>query len=108
MRFSRVGVALLEAITLVGAANGQTPAKHPITFDDLMKLHRVSSPQVSPDGKWVAYSVATPDMDTNRNASNIWLIGTTGGEAMQLTQSGHDNAPAWSPDGKTLAFLSSR
>jgi len=82
--------------------------KRPITFDDLRSMHRVASPVISPDGKWVAYSVATPDMDANRNASNIWVVPAIGGAAIQLTQSGHDSAPAWSPDSKALAFISSR
>jgi len=47
-------------------------------------------------------------MEANRNASNIWMAPTAGGAALQLTQSGHDSSPVWSPDGKTLAFLSSR
>jgi dipeptidyl aminopeptidase/acylaminoacyl peptidase len=96
---------------LLGAWNGapaQETAKHAITFDDLIKLHRISDPRVSPDGKWVAYTVATPDMDANRNASNIWLVATKGGDALQLTQSGKDSSPGWSPDGKTIAFLSAR
>src|ERR1035437_4405503 len=50
--------------------------KHPVTFDDLRSMHRVASPTISPDGKWIAYSVATPDMDGNRNASNIWAVPT--------------------------------
>jgi dipeptidyl aminopeptidase/acylaminoacyl peptidase len=83
-------------------------SKHPITFDDLRSMHRVASPTISPNGKWIAYSVATPDMDANRNASNIWVVPATGGAAIQLTQSGHDSAPVWSPDSKTLAFISSR
>ena len=98
--------AMLFCWCLGGRA--QEGAKHPITFDDLIHMHRVSEAQVSPDGKWVAYTVATPDMEANRNASNLWMVATSGGEALQLTQSGHDLSPVWSPDGKTIAFLSSR
>ena len=86
----------------------QEAAKHAITFDDLIQLRRAADPKISPDGKWVAFAVATPDMNANRNASNIWIVPATGGEALQLTQSGHDMSPVWSPDGKTLTFLSSR
>jgi dipeptidyl aminopeptidase/acylaminoacyl peptidase len=86
----------------------QEAAKHAISFDDMIQMHRVGDPTISPDGKWVALAVSTPDMSANRNASNIWIVSTGGGEAAQLTQSGHDSSPAWSPDGKTLAFLSSR
>src|SRR5215468_10235428 len=82
--------------------------KHAMTFDDLIKLQRVTEPAISPDGKWVAYTVAVPDMETNRNATNIWMLATSGGEAIQLTQSGKDSSPVWSPDGKTIAFISTR
>jgi dipeptidyl aminopeptidase/acylaminoacyl peptidase len=104
------GIVLFESLLLacVLSVSAQEQAKHPITFADMIGMHRISEPQVSPDGKLVAYTVATPDVDANRNASNIWVVSTTGGAAMQLTQSGHDSSPVWSPDGKTLAFLSSR
>ena len=105
LRRSLAGMCLLGCGFVVSA---QEAAKHAITFDDMIRLHRISEAHVSPDGKWVAYTVSTPDMDANRGVSNIWVTPTTGGAAMQLTQSGHDTSPVWSPDGKMLAFLSSR
>ncbi|HMD40883.1 MAG TPA: S9 family peptidase [Candidatus Acidoferrum sp.] len=102
--------SLFVAAVLAGqlALRAQEAARHAITFDDLIRMHRVGEAQISPDGKWVAYTVSTPDMDANRGTSNIWIVPTSGGAALQLTQSGHDTSPVWSPGGKTIAFLSSR
>ena len=84
-------------------ARAQAPAKHAITFDDMIHMHRVGEAQISPDGKWVAYTVTTPDLEANRGASNIWMVAVSGGSPLRLTQSGHDSSPAWSPDSKTIA-----
>jgi len=98
--------ALLLAAAISAFAQGSS--KHPITFTDMIGMHRMAEPEISRDGKWVAYTVTTPDMDANRGASNIWIVSTAGGAELQLTRSGHDSSPVWSLDGKTLAFLSSR
>jgi len=96
------------APSILGQPSGQSAAKRAITFDDLIRLERISEPQVSPDGKWVAYKVATPDKEANRSVSNIWLVSTAGGEPRQLTRGGHDSRPQWSPDSSWVAFLSVR
>jgi dipeptidyl aminopeptidase/acylaminoacyl peptidase len=104
----QMGFLAAVVLQFAVAAPAQQVPKHAITFNDIIKMHRISEPQISPDGKWVAYTVSTPDMDANRNAGNIWLVATAGGAPIQLTQSGHDSSPVWSLGGKTLAFLSSR
>ncbi|HEY3280352.1 MAG TPA: S9 family peptidase [Gemmatimonadales bacterium] len=86
--------------------------KRAITFEDYIALKAVSDPQLSPDGKWVAYTVSTPSLQENRGVSRIWVaevLTAGGGQSRQLTAGpGSDRQPRWSPDGKTLAFVSTR
>jgi dipeptidyl aminopeptidase/acylaminoacyl peptidase len=99
----------LALVLLVFAAAIPLRAKHPIAFDDLMKVQRISDPQVSPDGKWAAYVQGVVDLEANKTARHLWLIPTEGGEPRQLTRGdGSDTRPRWSPDGKSLAFISTR
>jgi len=95
-------------LALRSNAVAQEAGKHAITFDDFIAMHRIAEAELSPDGKWVAYTVATPDMDANRNTTNIWMAPVAGGDAVQLTRTGKDSSPKWSPDGRTIAFLSAR
>jgi dipeptidyl aminopeptidase/acylaminoacyl peptidase len=105
LRFVGLAIAVMAAAF---AAQGQAPQKRAITFKDLISLHRLSEPQISPDGKWVAYTVSTPDLEANHSVRDIWVVGIAGGEARQLTRGGSDMRPRWSPDGKKLAFISGR
>jgi len=83
--------------------------KHPITFDDFISLGRVTDPQVSPDGSTVAFVVTYHNKIENKTNSNIYLVPVDGGAARQLTNAkGANNSPRWMPDGKSLAFISSR
>jgi dipeptidyl aminopeptidase/acylaminoacyl peptidase len=89
-------------------ANAQAPAKRVLTFKDLISMHRLADPQISPDGQWVAYGVATPNYDANTLSHEIWIVPSAGGEPRQLTHDESAERPRWSPDGTRVAFLSSR
>ena len=79
------------------------------SVNDLLSLKRVADPEVSPDGKWVAYTLREPNIEENKFSSHIWIVSTEGGEPRQLTnhEKGESRAK-WSPDGKSIAFLSAR
>src|SRR6185295_10894773 len=85
-------------------------AAHPFHVEDMQKLMRIGEADLSPDGKWIAYSVQTSDVAKNKSATNLWLISSNGGAATQLTFSdkGQNYSPRWSPDSKYLFFVSSR
>ncbi|MEK6323063.1 MAG: S9 family peptidase [Acidobacteriota bacterium] len=103
--------ALLTIVVLSLAsvmAKAQQPAR-PFTIEDLLKIRRVSDPQISPDGRWIAYTIADTDKDANKRTTQVYLISIDGGEPRALTnekQSSH--SPRWSPDGKRLALVSAR
>ena len=85
------------------------PATHAITFDEFINLKRVSDMQLSPDGKMIAYVVTVNNKEENTRNSDIWLISVDGKVLRQLTNSPKaDNTPRWSPDGKKIAFISTR
>jgi dipeptidyl aminopeptidase/acylaminoacyl peptidase len=85
------------------------PAPRPLSFDDFFAFRRISDPQISPDGRVVAYVVTTVDMPKNATNSTIWLAPTDGGAPRQLTSGPkHDRHPRFSPDGRRILFESDR
>ena len=97
------------ACLLLLIASPLAAQKRAITFEDYIALKAVSDPQLSPDGKWVAYTVSTPSLQDNRNVARVWVVEVATGKSRQLTGGpGSDRQPRWSPDGKTLAFVSTR
>jgi len=83
-------------------------AKHPFTFEDMMKLRRVSEPEVSPDGKWVIFSVVDVDLEANTKTPHIWIVPTAGGQEREIIADQDADRPRWAPDGKLFAFISTK
>jgi dipeptidyl aminopeptidase/acylaminoacyl peptidase len=113
---------LVFAFTLPAIAQ----AKHPFTFEDMMKLKRVGDPQVSPDGKWVIFSVVDVDLEANTKTPHVWIVpldqvgtaapgrpaeqsptGSSSAERILISDQDADR-PRWAPDGKRFAFLSTK
>ena len=107
----RIGFAfvLLFAVSLASLATPAVGAPRPLTLDDMFALRRVADPQISPDGRNVAYVVTTVDLAKNSSAATIWLAPTESGAPRQLTGGPkNDRHPRFSPDGKKILFESNR
>lgn len=100
-------------ISLLGLGLGltlaQAQARKALTFDDFIKIKRVTDPQLSPDGKNLALVITTMSLETNRGNSDIYLVPAAGGKPVPFVFSpAADYFPRWSPDGGQLAFISTR
>jgi dipeptidyl aminopeptidase/acylaminoacyl peptidase len=96
-----LALALLTALPASAAT--------PFTAAEMMKLKRLSDPQVSPDGKWVLYSQTDVDLAAATRNSDLWIVPLAGGEPRRLA--GHEKSDTrgrFSPDGRRVAFVSTR
>jgi dipeptidyl aminopeptidase/acylaminoacyl peptidase len=99
-----------RALLLTLLASSLLPAqKRPFDFSAMMELKRISDPQISPDAKWVAFTVQSVDLAANKKPSQIWIVPLEGGTPRQITREGEANQrPRWSPDSKRIAYISDR
>jgi dipeptidyl aminopeptidase/acylaminoacyl peptidase len=107
-KFQTIFLALFICLCSGLSVAAQTPRG--ITPEDYFAFEFISDPNISPDGKLVAYVVTKVDRAQNRRNSSIWMAATDGSRApWQFTTSPQSsNSPRWSPDGKSIGFLSSR
>jgi dipeptidyl aminopeptidase/acylaminoacyl peptidase len=100
---------LRTSTVLLLAAASLAAQKAPFDVQALLKIARIMEPQLSPDGKTVAFTVQTVDLEQNTKPKQIYVVPTDGGTPRQITSEGTANErPEWSPDSKSIVFISNR
>ncbi|MDQ2948339.1 MAG: S9 family peptidase, partial [Acidobacteriota bacterium] len=99
----RYACALALFVVTLGAQ------KQPFDVQAMLKISRISEPQISPDGKQIAFTVQTVDLDQNTKPKQIYVMTVEGGTLLAVTSQGSQNErPRWAPDSHRIAFISNR
>ena len=78
--------------------------KKPFDASAMLQIRRIADPQLSPDGKTVAFAVTTPDLDANKSLHSVWTVPLEGGPPRKIADLA--DRPRWSPDGKHIFYVS--
>lgn len=112
MRIHPLFIATLLPAAALAQKAATSHALRPITFLDRQYQRDVGSPTPSPDGKWLLYTLSTPDWNQARRQTDIYLVSVKDGVAstkqMTYTKDKNETSPRWSRDGKFFVFLSNR
>jgi dipeptidyl aminopeptidase/acylaminoacyl peptidase len=99
-------ILVLATAVFAGTGGGSAAEKRAITEKDILKFNWVADPEISPDGKQVAYVLVTVNEKEDGYETSLWSVNTAGTPTpRRLTAGPRDSAPRWSPDSNTVAFL---
>jgi acylaminoacyl-peptidase len=98
----RIAALVLFALVAPGITLAAKPLFRPL---DVFDLQWISDPQISPDGRNIAYVRVNFDIKTDRSRGVVWLVGVDGKHARPLSSAPQSSSPRWSPDGSRVAYL---
>lgn len=104
---SFAAVALFFLVSSSLAAEG--PTRRVMAMDDIYRMEEVGNARISPEGKWIAYTVTSVDREADKRVTAVWMVNWEGTQDVRLTYGAESaTSPKWSPDGRYLSFLSAR
>jgi len=109
MAYRRPAALIAFVVLLMGATAARAQAPRPMTVVDLINVPSLGDPQVAPDGRQILFVRSDADWKANKRVSHVWRVNADGSDPVQMTSGPEgESSPRWSPDGRTIAFVSKR